>query len=45
MHLLMSSPRGGGGGGRANHGNFTVAYITRVGIWIGYLAFDLSNFI
>ena len=34
--------RGGGGGGRANHGNLTVAYIPRVGILIGHHAFDLS---
>ena len=42
MHLSVSSPRGGGGGGRATHGNLTVAYIPRVGILIGHHAFDLS---
>ena len=41
MHLSMSSPRGGGGG-RATHGNLTVACIPRVGILIGHHAFDLS---
>ena len=41
-HLSMSSPRGGGGGGRKTHGNLTVAYIPRVGILIGHHAFDLS---
>ena len=40
MHLSMSSPRGGGG--RATHGNLTVACIPRVGILIGHHAFDLS---
>ena len=40
MYLSMSSPRGGGG--RATHGNLTVACIPRVGILIGYHAFDLS---
>ena len=34
--------RGGGSGGRANHGNLTVAYIPRVGILIGHHVFDLS---
>ena len=42
MHLSVSSPRGGGGGVRATHGNLTVAYIPRVGILIGHHAFDLS---
>ena len=42
MHLSTSSPRGGGGGGRATHGNLTVTYIPRVGILIGHHAFDLS---
>ena len=32
----------GGGGGRATHGNLTLAYIPRVGILIGHHAFDLS---
>ena len=32
----------GGGGGRATHGNLTVAYIPRVEILIGHHAFDLS---
>ena len=35
-------PEGGGGGGRATHGNLTVARISRVGILIGHHAFDLS---
>ena len=45
MHLSVSSPMflgWGGGGGRATHGNLTVAYIPRVGILIGHHAFDLS---
>ena len=41
-HLSMSNPREGRGGGSANHGNLTVAYIPRVGILIGHHAFDLS---
>ena len=32
------------GGGLANHGNLTVAYIPRVGILIGHHAFDLSMY-
>ena len=39
MHLSMSNPREGGGG-RATHGNLTVAYIPRVGILIGHHAFE-----
>ena len=36
-------PEGGGGGvGRATHGNLTVACIPRVGILIGHYAFHLS---
>ena len=42
MHLSMSNPREGRGGGWATHGNLTVAYIPRVGILIGHHAFDLS---
>ena len=38
----MSNPTGGGGEGRATHGNLTVAYISRVGILIGHHVFDLS---
>ena len=34
--------KGGGGGGRATHGNLTVACISRVGILIGHHAFYLS---
>ena len=33
---------GGRGVGRATHGNLTLTYIFRVGILIGYHAFDLS---
>ena len=42
MHLSMSSPMGGGGGGRATHGTLTVVCIPRVGILIGHYAFYLS---
>ena len=45
MHQSMSSPRGaggGGGGGQATHRNLTVAHIARVGILVGYHAFDLG---
>ena len=38
----ISVKPGGGGGGRATHGNLTVASTPRVGILIGHHAFDLS---
>ena len=39
---ISVKPEGGGRGGRATHGNLTVADIPRVGILIGHHAFDLS---
>ena len=41
MHLSMSSPRAGKG---STHGNLTVTYIPRVGIFIGHLFPRVGNF-
>ena len=40
----MSSPRGGGGGGRATHGNLTVRSAPRVGILIIHDVPGVGNF-